>query len=120
MVEGKPHIRSAAPVLCTAAMAPMLDCLTRQLGFVVKASLGEPPTWASLARDGVEIMLLGADYPPPAPDWAAYLYVTDVDALHVEFAARGADLVGPPEDKPYNCREFAVRLPDGRILAFAQ
>jgi hypothetical protein len=97
----------------------MIDCLTRQLGFTLQGSVGDPPGWASLVRDGIEIMLLGGDYLPPAQDWAAYLYVSQVDALYAEFAARGADLGGPPEDKPYNCREFAVRLPDGRLLAFA-
>ena len=71
-------------------------------------------------RDGVELMLVCGDYPAPAQDWAAYLYVEDVYALHAEFTASGAAVLGPPVDKPYNCREFEARLPDGRVIAFGQ
>lgn len=44
----------------------------------------------------------------------------DADSLHAELAARGADLAGPPKDMPYGCREFEVRLLDGRVLAFGE
>ncbi len=56
----------------------------------------------------------------PAQDWAAYLYVDGVDDLYAEFLARGADLKGPPVDRPYDSRDFEVRLPDGRTLVFGE
>jgi hypothetical protein len=29
-------------------------------------------------RDGVELMVVAGDYPAPAQDWAAYLYVDGI------------------------------------------
>lgn len=113
-----PQILSSAPVLCTTAINPLIEYLVEKLGFVLQGQAGDPPSWASLHRDGVEIMLICGNYPVPAQDWAAYLYVTNVDALYEEFVARGADVPRPPQDKPYNSREIEVRLPDGRVLAF--
>jgi hypothetical protein len=111
-------VLNLAPVLCVSSIQPMTDYLVERLGFRLGGTAGEPPSWASLWRDGIEIMLVCGDYPTPAQDWAAYLYVKGVDALYAEFKARGADILAPPQNKPYNNREFEVRLPDGRLLAF--
>lgn len=113
-----PQILSSAPVLCTTAINPLIEYLVEKLGFALQGQAGDPPSWASLHRDGFEIMLICGNYPVPAQDWAAYLYVTNVDALYEEFVARGADVPRLPQDKPYNSREIEVRLPDGRVLAF--
>lgn len=115
-----PRIVSSAPVLCVSVIMPLIEYLVDKLGFALQGKAGDPPSWASLQRDGVELMLVCGDYPPPAQDWAAYLYVKNVDALYHEFLARGADVLKPPQDKPYNSREIEVRLPDGRLLAFGQ
>jgi hypothetical protein len=113
------QLRSAAPVLCVSDIRSMLACFEQQLGFRVVGQAGDLPSWASLQRDGIEIMLVCGDYPAPAADWAVYLYVTDADGLYAELLERGAQLLGPPVDKPYRCREFEARLPDGRLIAFA-
>jgi uncharacterized glyoxalase superfamily protein PhnB len=102
------------------AIVPMLDYMVDKLGFACQGRAGDPPSWASLHRNGVEIMLVCGNYPVAAQDWAVYLYVKNVDALYAEFVQRGADVLGPPQDKPYDNREFEVRLPDGRVLAFGQ
>lgn len=117
--RGPARLRNAAAVLCVTDIGRILPCFRDQLGFRVQGSAGDLPSWASLERDGVEIMLVCGDYPVPAADWAVYIYVDDADLLSAEFRERGADLVGPPADKPYGCREFEVRLPDGRLIAFA-
>jgi hypothetical protein len=114
------RIVSSAPVLCVSVITPLIEYLVDKLGFALQGKAGDPPSWASLQRDGVELTLVCGDYPPPAQDWAAYLYVKNVDALYHEFLARGADVLKPPQDKPYNSREIEVRLPDGRLLAFGQ
>jgi uncharacterized glyoxalase superfamily protein PhnB len=118
MQDAAPTVMSVAPVLCVNAVEPMADYFVDKLGFAIQGRAGDPPSWMSLHRNGVEIMLVRGDHPAPAQGWAAYLYVKNVDALHAEFVARGADVLGPPKDQPYNNREFEVRLPDGRVLAF--
>ena len=53
--------------------------------------------------------------------WAAYIYVSDVVALHAEFAGR--DIVELSEIRrgnPYGCDDFDVMDPDGHRLAFGQ
>lgn len=109
---------SVAPVLCVTDIPKTRDYLVQRLGFFEQGSAGDPPSWSSLCRNGVEIMLVCGDYPAPAKDWAAYFYVRGVDDLYADFKARGADIVAPPQNKPYGNREFEVRLPDGRLLAF--
>ena len=97
------------------------------LGFTISRMWGDPPTFCIPHRDQLSFML----GPPVPPDqvrangangatWDAYVHVDDADALHAEFAARGATIVHPPIDRDhYGCREFAVQDPDGHIIAFA-
>jgi uncharacterized glyoxalase superfamily protein PhnB len=113
------RIGPVAAVLCCKEPQAAIDCLVDKLGFTLGGSVGEGPAWASLTLGGLEIMVLGGDYPAPAQDWAAYIYVENgVDALYADAVQRGADIKGPPIDKPYNNREFEARLPDGRIIVF--
>lgn len=40
----------------------------------------------------------------------------EVDALHATWARSGARIVSPPEDKPWNLREFTAADLDGNLL----
>jgi catechol 2,3-dioxygenase-like lactoylglutathione lyase family enzyme len=89
---------------------------------------GEPPCFVMVRRDGVQFMLRSGLYggrPQPnraldCDTWDAYVYVRDADGLHAEFAAKGVDIVRPPEDQEYGCRDFEVRDPDGYVICFGQ
>jgi len=76
-------LSSAAPVLCVSDVQTMLNYFEDRLNFEIIGRAGDPPSWASMKRDGVEIMLISGDYPEPAADWAAYIYVEDADTLYV-------------------------------------
>ena len=115
---GAARLLRVAPVLCVNEAAPVIDYLVEKLGFRLVNSVGDPVVWASLTRDNIELMLLAGAYPAPVQEWAAYIYIDDADALHAEAVSRGADIKSPPSNMPYNNREFEVRLPDGRVLAF--
>ncbi|MGH6959683.1 MAG: bleomycin resistance protein [Dongiaceae bacterium] len=99
-----------------------------KLGFVFDRYWGEPPCFVMVRRDGVQFMLRSGQFggrpqPNQALDrysWDAYVYVRDVDDLHAEFAAKGVDIIRPPEDQDYGCRDFEVRDPDGYVLCFGQ
>ncbi|WP_341842991.1 VOC family protein [Chitinophaga caseinilytica] len=49
-----------------------------------------------------------------------YIFCDEVDDYFAEIAAKGADAFIPPADRPYGVRDFAVKDPDGNILAFGK
>jgi len=80
--------------------------------------------WRLAERDRVRIMLghCPADMPPAevgSHNWFGYLEVDDVDALHTEITARGANST-PPADRPYGMREIVVTTGDGHRIVFGQ
>lgn len=99
-----------------------------KLGFGFDRYWGGPPCFVMVRRDGVQFMLrsgLYGGHPQPnrALDydtWDAYVYVCAANQLHAEFAAKGADIVRPPQDQVYQCRDFEVRDLDGYVLCFGQ
>lgn len=99
----------------TASLAYYRDAL----GFDVTFQYGEPTYYAGLCRDEVALHLRAAR----EPDWVAgrtalCIFVDDVDGLHAELAARGAQIVGPPQDYAYGMRDFDVTDPDGNTITF--
>jgi catechol 2,3-dioxygenase-like lactoylglutathione lyase family enzyme len=115
-----PFIR-AMPVLDCSDMAASLAFWRDKLGFDA-STWGEPPTFAIVQRGTVSVALalLPKDKVAVSRNWAAYLYVKDVDALYAEYADLGVEIPHPPETRPYNCREFVVDDPDGHVIAFGQ
>jgi uncharacterized glyoxalase superfamily protein PhnB len=99
-----------------------------KLGFRFDRYWGEPPCFVMVRRDRIQFMLRsGAFGGRPQPNreldsdsWDAYVYVRDADALHAELSARKAEIIRPPEDQPYDCRDFEVRDLDGYVICFGQ
>lgn len=118
-----PHISDATPVLLVRDVVAAAAYYTDKLGFAVERLWGEPPMFAIARRDGVSIMLnqVGpSDSFRPNGDYdgrfSVYIYTSDADALHAEYARIGAHIVCPPEDQAYMMREFQVRDIDGHLL----
>ncbi|MGW4794710.1 bleomycin resistance protein [Nonomuraea sp. NPDC004297] len=104
-----------------APVVPVLDLDAameryRRLGFGVRPYEGGA-RYAFVARGGVSLHLTEWDEHDPARSGAAvYLYVSDADALHAEWAAAGVPgRLVPPEDTEYGLREFAYVDPDGTL-----
>jgi catechol 2,3-dioxygenase-like lactoylglutathione lyase family enzyme len=111
-------MQRAMPVLDCADMARSLAFYRDRLGFDA-STWGEPPTFAILQRGHVTIALAKVDGKPAVSrNWAAYVYVDDVDAIHVELLAHGVAVEDPPTTQPYNCRDFVVDDPDGHMICF--
>ena len=84
----------------------------------------EAADWRLVERDGVRIMLGNCPNTMPASatgphNWFGYLSVDDVDTLHVELTARGANC-SQPADTPYGMREMIVTTIDGHRIVFGQ
>lgn len=81
------------------------------------------PRWVELVRDGIAFQF-HADPPhgmPPSPilSGTLYLYPSNVEALAAELSGR-VPFVWGPEVMEYGMREFAVRDPNGYLLAFTE
>ena len=121
------ELRGVAPVLLVTDVVRSAGYYADALGFAVPRMWGEPPRFCVPRRDNLAVMLNqvapGTVFRPNASydgRYDAYFYVTDADALFREFQDRGAEIVAAPDDEPYGMREFAVRDPDGHLLAFGQ
>jgi uncharacterized glyoxalase superfamily protein PhnB len=117
----------SAPVLLVRDVVAAAKHYEIKLGFRIQGFWGEPPGFSIVGRGGVTVMLnqapAGETFRPNG-DYdgrlSAYIYISDADALHAELVQRGAEMICPPEDQPYGCREFEIRDLDGHILAFGQ
>jgi catechol 2,3-dioxygenase-like lactoylglutathione lyase family enzyme len=97
------------------------------LGFRIRGYFLDPPVFAIVARDSVEIHFGRADAESPAlPNWSrrqggldAYIWVNDLDSLHRELKARGAKIIEAPELTVYKCYEMVVEDLCGFHLCFS-
>jgi uncharacterized glyoxalase superfamily protein PhnB len=124
-VSASAQVRGVAPILLVRDVIRAHDYYADKLGFRAPRMWGDPPTFCIAQRDGIEVMLNQVQAEDEfAPNsrfdgrFSAYFWVRDADALHAEFAAKGADIVCEPEDQVYGIREFQVRDADGHLLAF--
>jgi len=89
------------------------------LGFNVTFQWGEPTYYVCLCRDEVNLHLAAADKTGRLPgNGVVCIFVSDVDALHAEVAARGAKIVKPPHNYDYGMRDFDVVDLDGNRIVF--
>jgi len=90
----------------------------RDLGFQCTAHMAE---WASLERDGVEVMVSAPNrhepYDRPQFTGSFYFRVEDVDGWWKRLKDKAA-VVYPVENFDYGMREFAIRDNNGYILQF--
>ena len=120
------QIGSTAACLLVRDVRAAAEHYAARLGFETPQLYGEPEiTFAIPQRDDISIMLARANDGMPlhanSTDFgmfSAYFWVRDVDTLHAEFAAKGADITQPPEDREYGIREIYVRDLDGHLLCF--
>lgn len=97
------------------------------LGFRITGYFGEPPVFAMVARDSVELFFnQAADETTPRHQvraeagFDAYLNVDDADGLAEELKLRGARIVEGPVDRVYKQRELVLEDCNGLRLALGQ
>jgi len=99
-----------------------------KFGFEILGYFRDPPVFAIVSRDGVEIHFgksdsgevkinnsvrkgLGTD---------AYIFISDVIGLHDELKSRGADIVEGPIERPYDRIEITVVDENGYQIVFGE
>ena len=121
-------LTGTAPVLLVRNVVAAANHYRDVLGFSYDQFFGDPPSFVILTRDQQHLMLRQAVHPQHVvPHWTVspktsdvYFWVSDADALHAEFLAKGARIDYGPCDQPYGCREFGVQDPDGHDISFGQ
>lgn len=109
------------PIFACADVDAALAFCDERLGFPRAWVWGDPPTDAGARRDGVSLLFTrNADLAERARGTEAMVFVRDVDALYAEHRQRGALILSPLEDKPWQLREYSVELPPGYRLRFAE
>lgn len=83
------------------------------------------PGWEFLSFGGFKLMLGECADEMTAEEsgnhsWFAHVIVEDVDEVYNEFVDRGARILSPMADKPWDIREFSVVTHDGHRITFGQ
>ena len=98
------------------------------LGFKILGYFLDPPVYAMVARDGVEIHFGKADGDEIKVNESvrkglgsdAYIFVSDVQKLYEEFLTSGANITEGPIKRIYNCTEITVKDCNGFQLVFGE
>lgn len=102
------------PILNVRSVPASIAYYVDKLGFDKKWDWGDPPGFACVGRDQIEIFLCQGGQGAPGT-WIS-IFVQDVDALHEDYRRRGAIIRKPPEDYPWGVREMNVEDLDGHRL----
>lgn len=104
------------PSLMVSDVADAVEFYTKKLGFHLGFTSGEPPSFAGVQLDRVQIFLeLGV---PSPQGCAVYFVVGDADELYEFHRASGVDILEAPADRSYSLRDYTVRDPYGYRLTF--
>jgi uncharacterized glyoxalase superfamily protein PhnB len=81
--------------------------------------------WHQLSREGFVVMLGECSDDRSAFEthnhsYFAYVEVDEIDDLHAELAANGAEIMYPLRSQPWGMREFGICTPDGHRIMFGQ
>ena len=94
----------------------------QRLGFRVVNAMPDGDPYLIAVRDGAELHFAHLPDVDPATNQAAcYIHVSDVDAVHAEWAALGLPSEGPgslgaPTQMPWGLREAWLTDPDGTVV----
>ena len=128
MSENTKQFISTAPYFIVNNLQNSLDYYCNILGFDRPQLWGNPPDFAMPKRDNFTFMLkqvkAGHTVLPNAQQaayWDAYIWINDADALFAEFKENGAIIEYEPcIQQEYDMKEFAIKDPDGYVIAFGQ
>lgn len=102
--------------LTVANLLDAVEFYSTRLGFTTAFTWGEPPSFAGVNLDRVQ-MFLQQGTPNPKGCSVSFV-VSDADALYEFHRAQGVDVVVPPGDRDYGIRDYCVRDLNGYELSF--
>jgi catechol 2,3-dioxygenase-like lactoylglutathione lyase family enzyme len=122
------RLRSVAPQFVVPDVVKAAEYYRDVLGFEILGFFADPPVFAMVRRDGVELhfgkidierSMQNNDMVRHGLGTDAYIWVDDIDKLHRELVGKGAEIVEGPIRRVYDCTELTVRDCNGFQLVFA-
>jgi catechol 2,3-dioxygenase-like lactoylglutathione lyase family enzyme len=118
--------RMIAPQFLVPDVVAAAEYYRDVLGFHIRGYFLDPPVYAIVGRDSVEIHFGRAATDSAASpniqrregSLDAYIWVNDLDPLYEELKKLGAKIIEPPETRIYKCYEMVVEDNFGFRLAF--
>ena len=122
------ELKKICPVFVVPDVVKTAEYYRGVLGFKVLGYFLDPPVYAMLEREGVEIHFGRSDNGASVTNESArrglgidaYIFVNDVRSLYDEFTQRGAEVIEGPVKREYDCLEIVVRDLNGFKLAFGE
>lgn len=108
------EFEGVVPILNVKNVPASMDYYVNKLGFSKKWDWGNPPTFACVVRDKVNIFLCQGAQGRPGT-WMS-VFIDDVDALYEDYKKTGAIIRLPPTNMPWGTREMNVEDLDGHRL----
>jgi catechol 2,3-dioxygenase-like lactoylglutathione lyase family enzyme len=93
-----------------------VDFYTSKLGFRLGFLWGDPPNFAGVKLDQVQIFLQKGT--PDPKGCSIYFHVGDADELYDFHRANGVEIAQPPGDREYGIRDYTARDLHGYYLTF--
>ena len=124
----KAILKQVAPQFVVTDVVRTAEYYRDVLGFEILGFFADPPVYAMVRRDGVEIHFGKADSNEIKVNDSvrkglgtdAYIFVNDVNALYEELTGRGANVVEGPVRRIYDCVEITVKDCNGFQLVFGE
>lgn len=127
-----PHVNSAvkfkklAPQFVVADVVKTAEYYRDQLGFEILGYFKDPPVYAMVARDEVEIHFGKADAEKIQMNETvrrglgtdAYIWVSDINALFEELSAKDVEIVAGPVKQIYGSTEVVIKDCNGFQVVF--
>ena len=110
------QFQCTTPIFAVRDLKASLAYYEDRFGFRTDWTWGEPPDFAGVSREKVQILFCERCQGTP-PAWVM-VWVADADAVAQDLRRRGAFVEGPV-DQPWGLREARVSDPDGNTLRIA-
>jgi len=128
MNEAQLTFKSVAPQFVVSDVVRTAEYYRDQLGFKILGYFADPPVFAMVARDGVELHFGKADGSNIQVNESvrsglgtnAYIWVSDINALFEELSTNDVHILEGPVKRIYECTELTVRDCNGFQLVFAE
>ncbi len=106
--------KKSITILYSADIRRSIAYYTERLGFEQQWEWDDPPSFAGVEKDEVEVFF--SKVTGAIPEIWFCIVVDNIDDYYNSMKDKGADIRSLPETKPWGMREMIIRDPDGHMI----